>query len=92
MTKAEIIAHLLDMCRNDGSMFVQDVDTLEAAAELLEKSEEVRHGQWICNYGAPDIIKCSACCYEQSALSRGVYCKICGARMDGGEDNDSREM
>lgn len=71
-----------------GSMFAQDVNALEAAAELLGKSEEVRHGHWICNYGAPDIIKCSACEYEQSELSRGSYCKICGAKMDGGKDNE----
>lgn len=53
MTKAEIVASLKEQAidkdyQADGdedSIFADDAQALRAAAELLEKSEEVRHGQ-----------------------------------------------
>ena len=54
MTKAEIIASLLDQAQDKDSLgngegdniFAEDAKALRAAAELMKKSEEVRHGVW----------------------------------------------
>lgn len=53
MTKAEIIASLKDQAKDKDilangekdSIFTRDAQALREAAEMLEKSEEVRHGQ-----------------------------------------------
>ena len=54
----------------------------------------VVHGRWL-HSGYTDhleVVKCSECNHEAFAISLyvcdGNYCPNCGARMDGGADND----
>ena len=102
MTKAEIIASLLDQAMDkdrlaDGvadSIFTDDAIALREAAEMLEKSEVIKHGRWI-EYPAAHYHKCSECkCivpYAKAMLINGRrrynYCPHCGAKMDGGKDD-----
>lgn len=102
MIKAEIIASLLDQARYKDiaangatdSSFAEDAKALRAAAELLKKSEEIKHERWV-EYPSPHYYKCSECrCtvpYAKAMLIKGRrrynYCPHCGAKMDGGEDN-----
>ena len=56
---------------------------------------EVRHGRWIDAY--PDIEPnpmfmygiCSECGFEQGISKYLNYCPNCGARMDGGKDDEA---
>lgn len=54
----------------------------------------VVHGRWL-HSGYTDhleVVKCSECNHEAFAISLyvcdGNYCPNCGAKMDGGADND----
>lgn len=50
--------------------------------------EQVRHGKWIENYGAPNVKRCSVCKAERHAKeSWWRYCPKCGAKMRG-ENNE----
>lgn len=46
----------------------------------------VRHGHWI--YGEYDIPHCSECGHEIKPNCISAFCPNCGAKMDGGEEND----
>ena len=50
---------------------------------------EVVHGQWVDN-GIPDSILngCSVCGFTCGSSSF-FYCPICGAKMDGGKDDEA---
>lgn len=49
---------------------------------------EVRHGRWLPS-NIPDSIldKCSECGFDTGAFTFR-YCPSCGAKMDGGQDDD----
>ena len=57
----------------------------------------VVHGRWLHSgyeeySGHLALVKCSRCSHEAYAIAcyvrEGNYCPYCGARMDGGADND----
>lgn len=110
MTKAEIVASLKEQAidkdyQADGdedSIFADDAQALREAAEMLEKSEAVKHGRWIHCKGKSGLWYYSNCGekiiynldrHVYNTRKRGVaevnkYCRGCGAKMDGGEDHD----
>lgn len=46
----------------------------------------VRHGKWYKSYNILFSVRCSACdCYSPD---KTPYCSYCGAKMDGGNEND----
>nr|DAU47219.1 MAG TPA: RimK-related lysine biosynthesis protein, Probable-dependent amine/thiol ligase family Amino-group [Caudoviricetes sp.] len=58
----------------------------------------VVHGKWVHSRydrssGQFDVVKCSRCGLEAYAMAYhvrdGNYCPRCGAKMDGGNENDS---
>lgn len=69
MTKAEIIVSLKDQARDKDilangekdSIFTCDAQALREAAEMLEKSEVVKHGRWIRCKGKSGLWYCSEC-------------------------------
>lgn len=100
MTKAEIIAFLLDQAQDKDSLyngeadniFVKDAQALREAAEMLGKSEVVKHGRWEKGgyaYGETEW-KCSVCGETDWRIlcDRMKFCMSCGAKMDGGSDRD----
>ena len=58
-------------------------------------AEPVRHGRWLYNcyptvwygHGEPPEWVCSEC--EERAYNTYDYCPNCGAKMDGGKDNEN---
>ena len=58
-------------------------------------AEPVRHGRWLYNYyptvwyghGEPPEWVCSEC--EERAYNTYDYCPNCGAKMDGGKDDEN---
>ena len=81
--KSEVLKRLCAGCYNMGSFaciscviphIVKETPTVEAAP--------VRHGQWECG-GV-----CSECGLD-TAEHKPNFCPHCGAKMDGGEGNDS---
>ena len=68
-----------------GGMDLSKCEDFIPAADV----EPVRHGEWIpiVNYfhGKPDgRYYCSVC--HRVETVKGIYCRICGARMDGGKE------
>lgn len=64
---------------------IDDAPTIE--------SEPVRHGEWLYNdMCLPNCAECSECGWKSSVsgdeISSCHYCPNCGARMDGGKNND----
>lgn len=62
---------------------IQDAPTIEA--------EPVRHGEWKkAELGGVNHCKCSKCDYPVTEGEAEVFafCPRCGAKMDGGSDND----
>lgn len=62
-------------------------DAYEDAANMLQDMAAadvapVRHGRWI--YHDDGVFTCSECGNAESNDS--YYCRLCGAKMDGGED------
>lgn len=59
---------------------------------------EVRHGRWVVSrtdfgwncFEFPTHCKCTLCGREVSYQDRDNYCPKCGAKMDGGVNNDER--
>ena len=51
--------------------------------------EPVRHGEWIPIvshfHGKPDGRYCCSECHRVETM-KGIYCRLCGARMDGGNE------
>lgn len=74
-----------------------DVPTWNDAVSLLDsaptiEAEPLRHGEWT-RAGEPPlyIIECSECrqlFFHHAGLSLSKYCSECGAKMDGGEENE----
>ena len=52
--------------------------------EDCEEAEPVKHGRWMLLDGA----RCSRCNYKLQSTGLPIYCPRCGAKMDGGEDDD----
>ena len=50
-----------------------------------EKYEKVRHGKW--ESIGTDLLKCSECDFLY--INYFNYCPNCGAKMDGGTDNET---
>lgn len=72
------------ICEN-GSRCVDPCDDCEHYIEV----EPVRHGKWVKVYRVCgiDVLKCSVCGGEHPRLAT-AFCCDCGARMDGGNNND----
>lgn len=71
------------------SIFKLFIDRLEKAPTA--DVESIQHGEWvpIVNYrnGKPDgRYYCSKC--HKVETTKGIYCRLCGAHMDGGINND----
>ena len=58
------------------------------ALTLLKAQEPVRHGRWIRQKGSAHVFKCSACRFVFAGAAIAKYCPNCGAKMDGGENDD----
>ncbi len=99
MTKDEIIASLKDQAKDKDilangerdSIFTRDAQALREAAEMLKKSEVVKHGRWEKGgyaYGEAEW-KCSVCGGTDWRIlcNRMEFCMLCGAKMDGGKDD-----
>ena len=95
MTKAEILASLKDQAKDKDilangekdSIFTRDAQALREAAEMLEKSEVVKHGRW--QHLGGDEWSCTVCgniIYTEGSWEKPTskYCCECGAKMDGG--------
>lgn len=102
MIKAEIIASLKDQAKDKDilangekdSIFTRDAQALREAAEMLEKSEVVKHGRWEKGgyaYGETEW-KCSVCGGTEWRIlcNRMKFCTLCGAKMDGGADDGEK--
>lgn len=72
-----------------------EVDIIRALAADVAP---VVHGKWVHSRydrssGQFDVVKCSRCGLEAYAMAYhvrdGNYCPKCGARMDGGNENDT---
>lgn len=68
---------------------VVDVDDINSipTADVVE----VRHGKWEWRelYGIEGLVLvCSECRESEGACERFDYCPNCGAKMDGGKNND----
>lgn len=99
MTKTEIIASLKEQAidkdyQADGdedSIFACDAQALQEAAEMLEKSEVVKHGRWKeGGYACGETEwECSVCGETEwrTSCNRMKFCMFCGAKMDGGKDD-----
>ena len=78
----------------------QKIPYLQAAKVLREVSdspaadvESVVHGRWVHDGprfdGGTDWYYCSSCgCSESGVYATKPYCSNCGAKMDGGADNE----
>lgn len=74
-----------DDCKAD---YLREIIESVPAADVAP----VVHGMWMC-YGCDDeIVTCSRCGYEARAeafyVRKGSHGPMCGAKMDGGADND----
>lgn len=68
-----------------------DGHTPAQAIERIGKLEPVRHGRWLDCENYNDIAQCSECglvrnIYRQEGWN---YCPNCGAKMDGGKDDEN---
>lgn len=54
--------------------------------EPVADVQEVRHGRWKERMSCLTSVKCSEC--GNSHEYETTYCPSCGAKMDGGENND----
>lgn len=96
MTEKEYID--LYECRDDFYATVLDIlsedNTNDRANQIIDAFDclpaadvaPVRHGHWI--YGEYDIPHCSECGHEIKPNCISAFCPNCGAKMDGGEEND----
>ena len=72
-----------------------DGHTSAQAIDRIGQLEPVRNGQWLYNYyptvwyghGEPPEWVCSEC--EERAYNTYDYCPNCGAKMDGGKDDEN---
>lgn len=66
---------------NDAINIVEELQAVDA--------EPVEHGLWIRQQNSAYVFKCSACGFVFAGASIAKYCPNCGAKMDGGEANDT---
>nr|DAO42115.1 MAG TPA: zinc-ribbon containing domain protein [Caudoviricetes sp.] len=71
------IADDADSCKAD---YLREIIESVPAADVVP----VVHGEWI--HHDDGVVTCSKCGNAESSDS--YYCRYCGAKMDGGEDND----
>lgn len=71
-------------------LFAEDAKALREAAGMLGKSEEVKHGYWLSagHDAYTHYRRCSVCKRTIGNIPKYSFCPNCGAKMDGGEDND----
>ena len=91
---APIIKELADRCLKakglECSVLGSVIDLLKAAPAV--DAVEVVHGRWI-HVPSSDMMtgkayKCSECNKMRYGSYMPNYCQCCGAKMDGGADND----
>lgn len=75
-----------------GCSFLPEVcAALREAADMLEKSEVIKHGRWEeGGYACGETEwKCSVCGETEwrTSCNRMKFCMFCGAKMDGGKDD-----
>ena len=77
---------MMEWCRAEMLKIIDNAPTIDA--------EPVRHGRWgetqVIGYDGIHPVygkPCSKCGYE-TELYKPNYCPNCGAKMDGGKDND----
>ena len=78
--------------KNGNKHFINGIESVLEYAENLPAADvaPVRHGHWVKE--KPDVLihwHCSVCknCYYLEEPNAN-YCPNCGAKMDGGEEND----
>ena len=69
---------------------------IKGELETVLEAVPVRHGEWLYNdMCLPNCAECSECGWKSSVsgdeISSCHYCPNCGARMDGGKNNDHLE-
>lgn len=70
-------------------------EAIDAAIELLNdipiiEAEDVKHGTWTNDAGnghKTKSVRCTLCGYY--TIFRSNYCPNCGAKMDGGNENET---
>lgn len=89
----------IDFCRWNVFENKSYTDGWNAAVKILKEApavdvQEVRHGEWkLCYEDWREQIagdECSACGFQHygTCISRYHYCPNCGAKMDGGKEDD----
>lgn len=75
----------------DGRRF--DAEFIENALDFIPRADvaPVVHGQWETNSDRPDSLICSVCkCgFDMWKHDPHNFCPNCGAKMDGGVDNET---
>lgn len=76
------------LCGLARNLITKSVDCNDIMRFPTADVQEVRYGEWIeSEYGT---CHCSECGYEyESQADVTMYCPDCGARMDGGESDES---
>ena len=67
--------------------YANGVMNLIASAPTIEV-EPVRHGRWE-EYQVPHIVCCSECDWGTGVQDKYNYCPNCGAKMDGGGNDQT---
>lgn len=67
---------------------------LQKAAEICRAAEvvidPVKHGRWVYDGQSIEVMyKCSECGYTEFGYDHPIYCPNCGARMDGGTEDET---
>lgn len=69
---------------------VFNLDTILKVLEGKTRNDLVKHGEWETCSDRPDRLICSVCdCgFDMWKHDRHNYCPNCGAKMDGGKENE----
>ncbi len=79
-----------DVCLLHEDNFIEDVAKNGFCGKFKNKDDvaEVKHGYWIGQH--PKVPKCSVC--GAIDWNKGDYCRYCGAKMDGEENNHGKQQ
>ena len=83
--KAELMKRAVSCPKSHIRAYGSCISALEVSPAV--DAEPVRHGKWLyVGYGKPDAWDCSEC--GVMVTKQYFYCPRCGARMDGGTDDE----